>query len=210
MDVETGAIVARGRSMPHSPHLYRGRRWVLESGRARRCPTRPGRSPMRRLPKSGTDGRQPQRRSTPPPPVEAPGRMSDIAPSGLETCGYRLSPDDGRVPPDVRDGRVGMWLAAAPAWRAPRSRPRSRGRAAARMPGPWMVGLLSALLGFLGSVRGRRRLAQSAGLSCPRPGAGPPRRGVLDPAHGSGAGTAGIIVRGRPSRRLATIRRSFA
>jgi uncharacterized protein (TIGR03032 family) len=33
LDVESGEIVARGLSMPHSPRLYRGRLWVLESGR---------------------------------------------------------------------------------------------------------------------------------------------------------------------------------
>jgi len=34
IDVESGEIVARGLSMPHSPRLYRGRLWVLESGKA--------------------------------------------------------------------------------------------------------------------------------------------------------------------------------
>ena len=33
LDVESGEIVARGLSMPHSPRLHRGRLWVLESGR---------------------------------------------------------------------------------------------------------------------------------------------------------------------------------
>ncbi len=33
MDVETGEIITRGLSMPHSPRWYRGRLWVLESGR---------------------------------------------------------------------------------------------------------------------------------------------------------------------------------
>lgn len=33
IDVESGEIVARGLSMPHSPRLYRGRLWVLESGK---------------------------------------------------------------------------------------------------------------------------------------------------------------------------------
>jgi len=33
LDAESGEIVARGLSMPHSPRLYRGRLWVLESGR---------------------------------------------------------------------------------------------------------------------------------------------------------------------------------
>ena len=33
VDVDDGAIVARGLSMPHSPRLHRGRLWVLESGR---------------------------------------------------------------------------------------------------------------------------------------------------------------------------------
>lgn len=33
LDVESGEVVARGLSMPHSPRLYRGRLWVLESGR---------------------------------------------------------------------------------------------------------------------------------------------------------------------------------
>lgn len=32
MDVATGEIVARGLSMPHSPRLYRGRLWLLQSG----------------------------------------------------------------------------------------------------------------------------------------------------------------------------------
>jgi len=33
LDVDSGEVVARGLSMPHSPRLYRGRLWVLESGR---------------------------------------------------------------------------------------------------------------------------------------------------------------------------------
>jgi len=33
VDVESGEIVARGLSMPHSPRLHRGRLWVLESGK---------------------------------------------------------------------------------------------------------------------------------------------------------------------------------
>jgi uncharacterized protein (TIGR03032 family) len=32
IDVETGEIVAGGLSMPHSPRLYRGRLWILNSG----------------------------------------------------------------------------------------------------------------------------------------------------------------------------------
>jgi uncharacterized protein (TIGR03032 family) len=32
IDVDSGAVVARGLSMPHSPRLYRGRLWVLNSG----------------------------------------------------------------------------------------------------------------------------------------------------------------------------------
>lgn len=32
LDVDSGEIVARGLSMPHSPRLYRGRLWVLNSG----------------------------------------------------------------------------------------------------------------------------------------------------------------------------------
>ncbi len=32
MDVESGEILARGLSMPHSPRLYQGQLWVLESG----------------------------------------------------------------------------------------------------------------------------------------------------------------------------------
>jgi uncharacterized protein (TIGR03032 family) len=32
-DVDSGEVVARGLSMPHSPRLHRGRLWVLESGR---------------------------------------------------------------------------------------------------------------------------------------------------------------------------------
>jgi uncharacterized protein (TIGR03032 family) len=35
IDVPTGEIVARGLSMPHSPRLYEGRLWVLESGTGR-------------------------------------------------------------------------------------------------------------------------------------------------------------------------------
>jgi uncharacterized protein (TIGR03032 family) len=35
IDVPGSAIVARGLSMPHSPRLYRGRLWVLESGTGR-------------------------------------------------------------------------------------------------------------------------------------------------------------------------------
>lgn len=34
IDVNSGAIIARDMAMPHSPRLYRGRLWVLESGRA--------------------------------------------------------------------------------------------------------------------------------------------------------------------------------
>lgn len=34
IDVNNGAIIARDMAMPHSPRLYRGRLWVLESGRA--------------------------------------------------------------------------------------------------------------------------------------------------------------------------------
>ncbi|MEO8485962.1 MAG: TIGR03032 family protein [Betaproteobacteria bacterium] len=33
IEIDSGEIVARGLSMPHSPRLYRGRLWVLESGR---------------------------------------------------------------------------------------------------------------------------------------------------------------------------------
>lgn len=33
MDVETGEVITRGLSMPHSPRWYRDRLWVLESGR---------------------------------------------------------------------------------------------------------------------------------------------------------------------------------
>jgi uncharacterized protein (TIGR03032 family) len=33
MDVETGDVITRGLSMPHSPRWYRGKLWVLESGR---------------------------------------------------------------------------------------------------------------------------------------------------------------------------------
>lgn len=32
LDVETGDIIVRGLSMPHSPRLYNGRLWILESG----------------------------------------------------------------------------------------------------------------------------------------------------------------------------------
>ena len=32
IDVETGAVISRGLSMPHSPRVYDGRLWVLESG----------------------------------------------------------------------------------------------------------------------------------------------------------------------------------
>jgi uncharacterized protein (TIGR03032 family) len=32
MDVETGDVITRGLSMPHSPRWYQGRLWVLESG----------------------------------------------------------------------------------------------------------------------------------------------------------------------------------
>jgi uncharacterized protein (TIGR03032 family) len=32
IDVETGEVVVRGLSMPHSPRLYNGRLWILESG----------------------------------------------------------------------------------------------------------------------------------------------------------------------------------
>ena len=35
IDVPTGEIVARGLSMPHSPRLYEGRLWILESGTGR-------------------------------------------------------------------------------------------------------------------------------------------------------------------------------
>ena len=33
MDVESGEVITRGLSMPHSPRWYQGRLWVLESGR---------------------------------------------------------------------------------------------------------------------------------------------------------------------------------
>lgn len=33
MDVESGDVISRGLSMPHSPRWYQGRLWVLESGR---------------------------------------------------------------------------------------------------------------------------------------------------------------------------------
>ncbi len=33
MDIDSGAILLRGLSMPHSPRWYRGRLWVLESGK---------------------------------------------------------------------------------------------------------------------------------------------------------------------------------
>ncbi len=32
LDVESGEVVARGLSMPHSPRLYRGKLWILNSG----------------------------------------------------------------------------------------------------------------------------------------------------------------------------------
>jgi uncharacterized protein (TIGR03032 family) len=35
LDVPTGAVVARGLSMPHSPRLHDGRLWLLESGTGR-------------------------------------------------------------------------------------------------------------------------------------------------------------------------------
>ena len=38
--------------------------------------------------------------------------MADGTPSDIEIRGYRLTPVYGRVPPDVRDEIVGMWLAA--------------------------------------------------------------------------------------------------
>lgn len=37
IDVESGAVVARGLSMPHSPRLHEGRLWLLDSGRGRLC-----------------------------------------------------------------------------------------------------------------------------------------------------------------------------
>ncbi len=41
IDVPSGEIVARGLSMPHSPRLYDGRLWVLESGTGRVCTVDP-------------------------------------------------------------------------------------------------------------------------------------------------------------------------
>lgn len=35
IDVDSNAVIARGLSMPHSPRLYRGRLWVLDSGSGR-------------------------------------------------------------------------------------------------------------------------------------------------------------------------------
>lgn len=35
IDVPSGAVVARGFAMPHSPRVYRGRVWLLDSGRGR-------------------------------------------------------------------------------------------------------------------------------------------------------------------------------
>lgn len=37
MDVPSGAVVARGFAMPHSPRLHAGRVWLLDSGRGRLC-----------------------------------------------------------------------------------------------------------------------------------------------------------------------------
>jgi uncharacterized protein (TIGR03032 family) len=41
IDVPTGAVVARGLAMPHSPRLFGGRLWVLDSGRGRRATVDP-------------------------------------------------------------------------------------------------------------------------------------------------------------------------
>lgn len=37
LDVASGAVVADGLAMPHSPRLHQGRLWVLDSGRGRLC-----------------------------------------------------------------------------------------------------------------------------------------------------------------------------
>lgn len=46
LDVASGAVVASGLSMPHSPRLYDGRIWVLNSGHGTLCTIDPGAGDM--------------------------------------------------------------------------------------------------------------------------------------------------------------------